>query len=322
MFAGAESRHAVTTVTSPASPVTTASGESVEGRAPVGRPRTWLHEPLLHFLVIGLLLFVFDGVLNPAPERSGNAGRIEVRDGDVRQLEVAWTAQWGRPPTPEEMRNLVAARVREEILYREALALGLDKDDTIVKRRLAQKMEFLAEDVSGLREPAAEELRAWYARNGERFASPGRRSFRHLYFSPDKRSQRARDGAARARERLAGAAVDAPVAAGLADPFMFQDTYADRTPEQVAAIFGSQFAEALFQLGPGSWQGPVESGLGWHLVWVTSSVPGRVPAFEEIEGAVRAGWLDEQRAEARRRAFEAMAARYQIVLPQPGGASR
>jgi hypothetical protein len=294
----------VTTVSSPAS------------------PRKWLHEPLLHFLAIGLLLFVGDGLLNPGPERSANAGRIELTDGDLRQLEVAWTAQWRRPPTPEEMRNLVAARVREEILYREALALGLDKDDTIVKRRLAQKMDFVAEDVSGLREPAAEELRAWYAKNGERFARPGRRSFRHLYFSPDRRGDRARDGAARAREQIAGASADAPVAADLADPFMFQDHYADRTPEQVAGVFGSKFADALFQLAPGAWQGPVESGLGWHLVWVTSSVPGRVPAFEEIEGAVRAGWVDEQRAEARRRAFEAMAARYQIVLPHPRNASR
>jgi peptidyl-prolyl cis-trans isomerase C len=288
----------------------------------VSSPRKWLHEPLLHFLAIGLLLFVVDGMLNAGPGRSGNAGRIEVTEGDLRQLEAAWIAQWRRPPTPDELRNLLAARVREEILYREALALGLDRDDTIVKRRLAQKMEFLAEDVSGLREPTADKLRAWYVKNGERFALPGRRSFRHLYFSVDQRGERAREGAARARERLAGVPADAPGAAVLADPFMFQDYYADRTPEQVAGVFGSTFAEALFRLEPGSWQGPLESGLGWHLVWVTSSVPGRAPAFEEIEAPVRAGWMDERRAESRRRAFEAMAARYQVVLPASRSASR
>jgi hypothetical protein len=281
-----------------------------------------LREPLVQFVAIGLLLFAGDRALHPGPERSGNAGRIEVTEGDLRQLEVAWTAQWRRPPTPEELRNLVAARIREEILYREALALGLEKDDTIVKRRLAQKMEFLAEDVSGLREPATDELKGWYAKNGERFALSGRRSFRHLYFSLDRRGERAREGATQARERLAGVPVDAAGAKGLADPFMFQDYYADRTPEQVAGVFGAKFAEALFQLAPGAWQGPVESGLGWHLVWVTSSVPGRVPAFEEIEGAVRASWVDEQRAEARRRAFEAMAARFQVILPRPSEASR
>jgi hypothetical protein len=280
----------------------------------------WLREPLLQFVVIGLLLFAGDRALNPGSERSRDSGRIEVTDSDLRQLEVAWTAQWRRPPTPEEMHNLVAARVREEILYREALALGLDKDDTIVKRRLAQKMEFLAEDVSGLREPAPDELRSWYGKHGERFALPGRRSFRHLYFSLDRRGAQARDDAARARQRLAGAPVDG--AAGLADPFMFQDHYADRTPEQVAGVFGVRFAETLFQLEPGAWQGPVESGLGWHLVWVTSSAPGRVPAFEEVEGAVRAAWMDEQRAETRRRAFETMAAHYQVILPRPREASR
>jgi peptidyl-prolyl cis-trans isomerase C len=286
------------------------------------RALNWLREPLLQFVAIGLLLFAGDRALNPGAEQSGSGGRIEVTEGDLRQLEVAWTAQWRRPPTPEEMRNLVTARVREEILYREALALGLDKDDTIVKRRLAQKMEFLAEDVSGLREPSADELRGWYSKHGERFALPGRRSFRHLYFSLDRRGERAREGAVRARERLAAVSVDAAGAASLADPFMFQDYYADRTPEQVAGVFGVQFAEALFQLAPGGWQGPVESGLGWHLVWVTSSVPGRVPAYEEVEAAVRAGWLDEQRAEARRRAFEAMAARYHVILPRPREASR
>src|SRR5262245_32183903 len=245
-----------------------------------------------------------------------------MTEGDLRQLEVAWTAQWRRPPTAEEMRNLVAARVREEILYREALALGLDKDDTIVKRRLAQKMEFLAEDVSGLREPTPDELRSWYAKHGERFALPGRRSFRHLYFSQDRRGERAREGAARARQRLSGEPADAVGAQGLADPFMFQDHYADRTPEQVASIFGLKFSEALFQVAPGAWQGPVESGLGWHLVWVTSSTPGRVPTFEEVDAAVRTAWMDEQRTDARRRAFEAMAARYQIIPPRPREASR
>jgi hypothetical protein len=282
----------------------------------------WLREPLLQFVAIGLLLFAGDRALNPGSERSGNPGRIEVTEGDLRQLEVAWTAQWRRPPTAEEMRNLVAARVREEILYREALALGLDKDDTIVKRRLAQKMEFLAEDVSGLREPAPDELRSWYAKHGERFAMPGRRSFRHLYFSQDRRGERAREGAAQAIKRLDGVPVDAAGGRGLADPFMFQDYYAERTPDQVAAVFGVKFAEVLFQLEPGAWQGPVESGLGWHLVWVVSTAPGRVPTFEEVDAAVRTAWMDEQRADARRRAFEAMAARYQVILPRPREASR
>ena len=201
-------------------------------------PKRWLREPLLHFLVAGVLLFGGYRLLHPELSRSAELNRIELTADDLQQLEVAWTAQWRRPPTPEEMRGLVEGRVREEILYREALALGLDRSDTIVKRRLAQKMEFLAGDLSALRDPTPDELRAWYARNSERFAEPGRRSFRHAYFSTDRRGDRAATDAMRARGKVADKAVDAPVAGTIGDPFMFQDYYADRSPKQIASIFG------------------------------------------------------------------------------------
>ena len=103
----------------------------------------WAREPLLHFLVIGAALFVIYHWLNPTAANSDTSRRIELTNDDIRQLEISWTAQWQRPPTAEEMRNLVEDKVRQEILYREGLALGLDRGDTIVKRRLAQKMEFL-----------------------------------------------------------------------------------------------------------------------------------------------------------------------------------
>jgi hypothetical protein len=246
----------------------------------------------------------------------GNRSRIELTDGDLHQLEVGWMAQWRRPPTPEEMRRLVDNKVREEILYREALALGLDQDDTIVKRRMVQKMEFLAEDLAALRDPSRDELRAWFEQNASRFTVPGRASFRHLYFSFDRRGERAREAAEAVLAQLAGTPADAPAAATLADPFMFQDSYGDRSPEQVANVFGGKFTRLLFQLQPGAWQGPIESGFGWHLVRLETMTASRVPAFEEVESEVKAAWIAEQRAESRRRAFEAMRARYEIILPK------
>ena len=278
--------------------------------------RRWLREPLLHFLLIGLVVFALYRMLNPAAVEQENRSRLELTDDDLRQLELGWMAQWRRPPTPEEMRRLVDSKVREEILYREALALGLDQGDTIVKRRMAQKMEFLAEDLSALREPNREELKAWFEKNAQRFTIAGRASFRHLYFSFDRRGEHARDEADRALQKLADQPADAPGASTLADPFMFQDYYGDRSPEQVANVFGAKFTRSLFQLEPGSWQGPIESGFGWHLVWVDSMTPARVPAFEEVEPEVKAEWVAEQRAEFKRRAFEAMKARYEIVLPK------
>ena len=190
------------------------------------------------------------------------------------------------------------SRVREEILYREALALGLERGDTIIKRRLAQKMEFLADDLSAVRDPSVEELRAWYSRNPARFADPGRRSFRHLYFSADRRGDRAQQDAARALAKLGRTPAGATALSAIGDPFMFQEHYADRTAEQVAAIFGSHFAAAVRQLPVGTWQGPIESGLGWHLVFVDTLIPGRVPPFEEVEADVKAAWLAEQKAMA------------------------
>ncbi|MET0731661.1 MAG: peptidylprolyl isomerase, partial [Casimicrobiaceae bacterium] len=151
--------------------------------------------------------------------------------------------------------------------------------------------------------------------NTARFVQPPRVSFRHLYFSVDKRGQRAADDAARALQALAGATADSRAATKPGDPFMFQDEYAERTPEQMAKAFGPAFARALFQLKPGGWQGPVESGYGWHLIYVNALIAERVPEFEEVEAEVKADWIAEQGEIAKRRAYEAMRARYEVVLP-------
>jgi hypothetical protein len=277
--------------------------------------RRLLREPLLHFLVAGAVLFAVHRLLHPPADGPAASHRIEVTEDDLRQLSLAWVAQ-GRPrPTPEQMRSLVESRIREEILYREALALGLDRGDTIVKRRMAQKMEFLAEDLSALHEPPTGELRAWFEGNAERFALPPRATFRHLYFSPDRRGTRARDDAARALEQLAGKPAERPGRVALADPFMFQDYYGDRAFDELAAAFGRPFAEALFELPPGSWRGPIESGYGWHLVFLDSLTPSRLPAFEEVESDVRSAWVAAQREAFKRRAYEEMRTRYEVVLP-------
>jgi len=277
--------------------------------------RRWRREPLPQFLLLGLALFVVYDVRNRDAGPDERSERIELTVDDLRQIGLAWVAQGRAAPSPEELRILTDARVREEVLYREALALGLDRDDAIVRRRLAQKMEFLFEDVAKLREPAPDELAAWFAEHAERFTVPARVTFRHLYFSPDRRGGRARDDAARALERIAGATMDSPDAMALGDAFMFQDYYGDRSPEDVAKTFGPGFAEAVFATTPGRWSGPVESGYGVHLVWVDALTPARLPSFDEVEPDVRTAWIEEQRAELREQAFEAMRARYEVVLP-------
>ena len=274
--------------------------------------KRWLREPLFHFMLIGLALFIAYSLIAPrAPRTSSN--RIELTTDDLNQLQMSWAAQWQRPPTPDEMRGLIDERVRQEILFREGIALGLDQGDEIIKRRVAQKMEFLAEDVSTVSAPTSADLRAWFDKNSARFTLPGLVTFRHLYFSPDTRGQKAKDDAARALDKLSGNSAATPVAG---DRFMFQDYYADNSQEQVAKVFGSQFAESIFKLKSGAWQGPIESGLGWHLVRIEALTPGRVPAFEEVDSAqLKSEWLSDQRAESKRQSFEVMKKRYEVVLP-------
>jgi peptidyl-prolyl cis-trans isomerase C len=279
------------------------------------RLRRWLREPLLIFLLGGFVLFASYNALNPQTGTRLPAKQIQLSAGELQQLTQAWEARWQRPPTATEMHSLIEDRVRDEVLYREALALGLDQGDTIVKRRLAQKMEFLAEDTSALREPTAGELEAWFNQHREQVAQPGRLSFRHRYFSPDQHGGQTREVAVKALQQLAGKPADSPVAANSGDRFMFQDNYADQAPEQVASVFGGKFAQAAFRLQPGTWQGPIESGLGWHLVFVETVAPQRVPAFEEIAPQVKAEWIGQQRDDAKRTLYATLRERYEILLP-------
>ena len=273
----------------------------------------WCREPLIHFLLIGSLLFVVYQTWGHANQPGSK--RIELTTDDVRQLQMTFAAQWERQPTPEELAGLIESRVREEVLYREALAMGLDKNDDIVKRRMAQKMRFLAEDVANAHEPTTAEFKSWFDKNGGKFALAGRITFRHLYFSPDQRGQRAHDDAAKALAKITGQPDDSKRAATLGDPFMFEDYYADRAPEQLTKDFGSEFTQAVFKLKPGSWQGPVESGYGWHLVFVDSITPGRIPALEEVKSDVKSAWLADQREQAWSTAYAAMRAKYSLSLP-------
>ena len=186
----------------------------------------------------------------------------------------------------------------------------------MIKRRLAQKMDFLLADIAALDPPTRAALEAWYAAQGDRFALPPHVSFRHLYFSPDRHGARTEAAAEAALTRVRGLPPDAPELAAAADPFMFQNFYGDATPEQMAKDFGPAFAEGLFALPDGSWAGPIESGYGWHLVYVQSRDAGRVPRLEEVEPRAREAWLEDRYRMVRERAFAEMRSRYTVETPR------
>ena len=275
-----------------------------------------LSEPLLHFLLIGLLLFGIYAYLNHGRSGTQSSKQIVLSLDELRTMTAYFESQWRRPPTAQEFQAMVEDKIKEEVLYREGLAMGLDKDDTIVKRRMTQKVQFLTEDVAAAHEPSTAELKAWFEKHTDKFALPSRYSFRHVYFSPDKRGKNAFNDAGQALTKIAGQPEDSPLIAS-ADRFMFQDYYGDRTPSAIAKEFGPQFAVAVEKLKPGSWQGPIESGYGWHLVFVDTVIPGRIPAFEEVESEVKIAWLGDQKAQAWQKAYKEMRAKYTVLLPAP-----
>ena len=276
-----------------------------------------LREPLVHFLIIGAALFVAYHYLQPAHSTAPSAMEIQLSVDELSQLAVLFQSQWKRDPTTDEFGLLVEQKVQAEVLYREALALGLDKNDEIVKRRMAQKMQFLAEDVAAAQEPTTADLKAWYATQTDKFAMPKRVSFRHLYFSPDRRGDNARQDATKLLAQLSGQPQAVKLPESSADPFMFQEYYRDRAPDFLGKEFGPQFALSVAELPEGVWQGPIESGFGWHLVFVDTAIPGRVPDFEEIEPAVKTAWLAEQKVLAWDKAYKEMRAKYTVLLPVP-----
>ena len=171
------------------------------------------------------------------------------------------------------------------------MALGLDRNDEIIKRRLAQKMDFLAADVAAMQEPSNAELREWFSTNSGRFALPPHASFRHLYFSPTNAKLRAERCHGRTW-RHCRQTCRLPEVAAVADQFMLRNYYGNSTPDQMVKEFGPAFSAELFALKPGAWQGPVQSGYGWHLGWIDAMEHSRVPAFEEVETDVKSAWID------------------------------
>jgi len=259
--------------------------------------RRWSREPLVHFLALGLGLFVIYGWLNSDAARSSTGDRIDVSEPEIAYLSQTWSRQWGRPPTSKELDGLVNEYIREEVLYREALAMGLDGDDTIIRRRLVQKLEFLAEDLAMSIGASDDQLDDFFEEGRETYRVPARVSFTHIYFSPDQRGDAAEPDA---RRELAALGSNAPARApDRGDRFMLQYDYASQSPQQVARLFGDDFAGDLFELDSGAWQGPIVSGYGVHLVRIADRVEGRMPDLDEVRERVQVDFEAERRRQAR-----------------------
>lgn len=274
--------------------------------------KRWLREPLLHFLAGGAILFGVHAWLNPGPADSDTASRqIRIGAGEVRWLAETWERQWRRPPTQEELNGLVANLLKEELLAREAKELRLDESDTIVRRRLAQKLEFMIQDTARLAEPTEEELLRLYEAAADAYLTEPRISFAQVYFNPERRKDAAKD----ARDALAKLARSPSLDhAGLGDRLLAGTEFRDVGRQAVASALGPDFARAVFALPAGSWQGPLESGYGVHLVRIASIAPVQRRPFPEVKGQVLERWREQKQHESEARFYERLREKYQVVI--------
>lgn len=253
-----------------------------------------IREPLLHFLLIGALLFVVFDLLNDEPEQQ-QLKVINVTKADIENLTNNFRNTWQRPPSEQELNQLIEEKVRDEITYQEALALGLQNEDIYIKRRLRMKLESLYIDLSARNKPTQSELKDYLERHAQDFTIDSQLAFSQIYFSPTNHSREQIDTQIETlKEQLNqdGTQVDIEQ---LGDPTLLASHYPMMSVKTVHNQFGKAFAESTDTLETGQWAGPIRSQYGYHLVKVEQRIAGYVPNLSEVRLTVERGVISERR---------------------------
>jgi PPIC-type PPIASE domain len=270
-----------------------------------------VREPLVHFLLLGGLLFGAWYAFNDQAPIS-DANRIVLDEAQVASLAASFQRTWLRLPTHEELAGLVKDRIKEEILYREALALGLDRDDQVIRRRLRQKMEFLSTDLTEPGPPSEAQLQAYLDAHSDRFRTSGRLSFTQVYLKEDGQEQ-----ATALLQRLAGHPPSELALEKLGDASLLPATLQQADQAETGRVFGQGFAEALSAAPSGRWSGPYVSPYGLHLVYVSERLPTQEPKLSDVRTAVEREWQAEQQRHANARFYQALRERYNVEVTYP-----
>ena len=274
-----------------------------------------LREPLLHFLLLGAGIFVGFGLMSKSG-MGADTGKIVITQGQIESMVTGFTAVRQRQPTGDELAGLIRDRVREEVFYREALALDLDKDDTIIRRRLQQKMEFISNDAVPKSEPTDDELNVYLQAHADKFRVEQQFTFRQLYLNPEKHGANLARDAAQMLAKLNQSGGDAGWAA-MGDPFMLDKSFTAAPAGEVTRQFGDKFTAKLGELQTGQWQGPIESAFGVHVVFLAERTPGRLPPLKDVREAVSREWDDARRKEANEKIYHEMLKRYTVTIEKP-----
>ncbi|MCZ6675293.1 MAG: peptidylprolyl isomerase [Verrucomicrobia bacterium] len=269
-------------------------------------------QPLLHFLLLGGLLFVLYSWIGDNDD-SNQIKEIVITPGRIETLAVTYEKVWQRPPSESELEGLIDNFVIEEIFYREAKAIGLDQDDTIVRRRMRQKMEFITTDLAEQLIPTEEELMDYLEENKESYRIDPVISFNQIYLNPDQHQESIEQDVQNLLTTLNSQIHPAKIEE-LGDRIMLSTTFENMKLSEIDRLFGTGFGAALTEESTGSWQGPIESGYGLHLVFVSQLVEGRYAKLDEIKESVTRDWTSANTRETNERFVEALKKRYTITI--------
>ena len=270
----------------------------------------WLKEPLFHFLLLGAVIFFAYGFM---AEKGAAENEIFISRGQQENLVNTFSRTWQRLPTAVEFQGLLKDYIRQEIAYRQSREMGLDQDDIVIRRRLRQKMEMLAEDVAGLVPPTQEQLQAYLDSNTESFMIEPRLTLHQVYFSTDRRGDLAAADALEVLQSIAGQG-EAADTSTLGDPLSLPAVLDNAGEREIARLFGSVFVDELRGVETGSWGGPVASGFGLHLVLVTDRVEGRAPTLDEVRPEVQRELMSQRRQDSVDGLYKKLAENYTIEI--------
>jgi len=276
----------------------------------------FFREPLLHFLLIGAAFFLYFNVFS-GPGRDTDGKTIVVDAAEIEWMKASWQQRWNRPPLPAELDGMIEDYVRESVLYREALALGLDKDDRYIRQRLGLKMEFLAADLVTLAPPGEDVLKAYFESHRERYQDLPRFTFTQLYFDPDKRGSETLADAEAMKALLAAGDTGAEDPGSLGDSLMLGSEFTDMGQPEIQKLFGSVFAQTLAGLAPGRWQGPLSSGYGVHLVYVSNVTQPPEPDFAALRDKLVLDWTADEGDELKRKFYAGLRSQYTVIIERP-----
>lgn len=273
------------------------------------------YDPLLHFLLIGALLFILFELLKEPTANIENT--IVVTSSDITVLQANFARTWQRSPTPQELTGLITEKIRDEMAYREAVAMGLDKNDGIIKKRLRAKLDLLVEDMNALYEPSDEELEKYLKENRQAYLVAPIITFRQIYLNSELRGEKVNNDARSLLGDLQSAGADADISR-LGDPTMLPSTMKKSSVYLIKRQFGRSFGQKILELETGKWVGPVSSSYGLHVIYIDEFLPGRLPELTEVRKEVERDWLLQQGKKIKEESYKRLAEQYSVVIePTP-----